>query len=104
MDLIFKAASRPPLVFGIPLLPFLLVGGGGFLVFAWSALLLGKLAALLALLALVMAMLAMRIASNKDPHQITQYLMMIGRLSRGRLASRYWGKRCVCPIDLIKRP
>ena len=104
MDLIFKAASRPPLVFGIPLLPFLLVGGGGFILLVWIALLLGKVAALVALLILVAGMFAMRIASNKDPHQITQFLMMVGRWGRGRAASRYWGKRCVCPVDLIKRP
>lgn len=103
MDPVFKGASRPPLVLGIPLLPFMLVAGGGGVLVIWMALLLGKMVAIAGAVASVVCLAAMRWVSANDPHRLNQVLMMLGRWLTGRRAALYWGHRTVSPVDLSRR-
>lgn len=69
----------------------------------WGALLGGKTVAFIVAAILVSILAIMRLISANDPHRLNQFLMMLGRWSRGRHATLYWGNRSVCPMELNRR-
>jgi type IV secretion system protein VirB3 len=75
-EVIYKGATRPPIFLGVPLLPGMLVGGGGAVAAAWSGFFLssGWAAAFIALLTLA-ALARMRALTKQDDHRCSQWLM-----------------------------
>jgi type IV secretory pathway VirB3-like protein len=83
-DALFKACTRPPMLFGAPMTPVVLVVGLCFLVGFWilfAGLSAGASTAawagVLIMLASVPAVLAMRAACKDDEHRLQQQLMRL---------------------------
>lgn len=94
---IYKGATRPPTFFGVPLVPFLLVAGSGFLAgmyllvyvsVAWT----GAVAAI-ALAALVW----MRTLTRRDDQRLRQALLA-ARLATACPNRRFWRCRSYSPL------
>jgi type IV secretion system protein VirB3 len=95
---IYKGATRPSMVFGVPLLPFLLVAGGGFLLGLYLMVYL-SLAAMAAAAAVVLSlMLWMRSVTKKDDQRLRQALIG-ARLAIGCPNRRFWRCRSYAPMN-----
>ncbi|SPE27246.1 Type IV secretory pathway VirB3 family protein [Burkholderiales bacterium] len=97
---IYKGATRPPTIFGVPLMPLLLVAGGGFLAgmyllvyatIAWAALVAGAVFPLL---------LWMRMVTKRDDQRLGQILLTI-RLALACPNRHFW--QCRSYSSLVYR-
>jgi type IV secretion system protein VirB3 len=97
---IYKGATRPPMIFGVPLTPFLLVAGSGFLVgmylmvyasAAWASLAAGVALPLLAW---------MRTITKKDDQRLRQG-QLAAKLALACPNRRFW--RCRSYSSLVYR-
>jgi len=97
LEPIYKGATRPPSIFGVPLVPFLLVAGAGFLggtyllVFAsaiWTAAV-GGLA--------LCTLLWMRGLTSKDDQRLRQALLSV-KLSIACPNRSFWCCRAYSPL------
>lgn len=96
-DLIFKGATRPAMVMGIPLLPLVVVGLVGVLLTMWGLQIFGWMAAVVVLLSTGLALAVMRIISKSDDQKLNQLLLRLQSWP-ARRNSRYWGAQSSSPI------
>jgi type IV secretion system protein VirB3 len=96
---IYKGATRPPMIFGVPLIPCLLVMGSGFLSgmylmvyasIAWTAAVAGLVLSLT---------LWMRGLTRRDDQRLRQALLA-ARLAIGCPNRNFWRCRSYAPIVL----
>lgn len=90
-EVIYKGATRPPIFLGVPLLPGMVVAGGGAIAGSWSAYALGSVWPLVAIVALTLfALVYMRSLTKSDDHRCSQWLMwaQLQLIHRNR---RVWG-------------
>jgi type IV secretion system protein VirB3 len=101
-DTIFKGATRPAMMLGVPIMPFILVVGLDFLLAMWS-LLLGSLFASFSFLMLgVVVVLVLRYISSQDDQRLNQYLLRF-RDTAFRKNAGHWNAHSMSPIDFRKR-
>jgi type IV secretion system protein VirB3 len=100
-DLIFKGATRPAMVLGIPLLPLIIVGMLGILLTLWSLQLFGPLVAFSMLMLVGLALLAMRVVSKADDQKLHQLMLRLQSLS-ARRNHGYWGAHSSSPNNYRK--
>ncbi|WP_076999138.1 type IV secretion system protein VirB3 [Variovorax sp. KK3] len=101
-DRIFKGATRPAMMLGVPIVPCILVVGTFLLLAMWSLALLGLLTCLAILVIMSFAVLVMRFMSSQDDHRLNQYLMYL-RSRPFRRNRIFWGAHSMGPLDFRKR-
>ncbi len=102
MDPIFKGATRPAMVLGIPLLPLIICCMTGLLLSIWSLLLLGQLICFLTLACNVTLLLYMRIICKHDDQKLHQLMLQLQSKSARRNID-YWGCQSSSPHDYTLR-
>lgn len=101
-DRIFKGATRPAMMLGVPIIPFILVCGVFLIVTLWGTILLGLGVGLSVLLVMVVAIAVLRQITSNDDHRLNQWLMYL----RGwpyRRNNRFWRAHGLSPVDFKKR-
>jgi type IV secretion system protein VirB3 len=101
-DVIFKGATRPATMAGVPVVPFILVVGLHIMVGMWSVILIGFFVATGVALSCVICVLAMRHISSQDDQRLLQYMLLI----RGFPAKRnlpHWGAKSLGATRYAKR-
>ena len=101
-DVIFKGATRPATMAGVPVVPFILVVGAHILAGMWGMILLGFFVAAGIALSCVTCVLVMRYISSQDDQRLLQYMLAI----RGFPAKRnllHWGAKSYAPNKYNRR-
>lgn len=101
-DVIFKGATRPAMMMGVPIVPLILVAGIDMLVAVWSMVLLTPFCGFVVLAAGLMAIFLLRYISSLDDQRLSQYILRWKNIG-GRRTSGYWGAHALSPIDFDKR-
>lgn len=102
-DPIFRGCTRPAMLFGVPMLPFLLVTGLAILLSGWSFYLFSPYLCFFIAAIYLPIFLWMRTITKKDDQRLKQVLMrwrMRGRQIRNR---EHWGAISFSPIKLKQR-
>lgn len=101
-DIIFKGATRPPMMLGVPIVPFIMVVGTDFIMAMW-AMLLGGLFSAFAILTLgIVTILVLRYISSQDDQRLQQYLLRFRDVGFRRNTG-YWSSHSMSPIDFTRR-
>lgn len=95
-EAIYKGATRPPMLFGIPLIPFILVSGFTALVSIWGAVLLSKWIAIVAIPCAFSLLMWMRHMSAKDDQRLRQLMLKLKLHMRAKNL-RIWKCRSYAP-------
>jgi len=74
-EAIYKGATRPPLIFGVPLVPFLLMAGSHFLVGVYLMVYASAAWTVAVAAVAVPLFLWMRLATKKDDQRLRQLLL-----------------------------
>ena len=101
-NLVFKGASRPAMVMGIPMLPFILVALTCALTVMYSVMLSNLLLTLALILASGIVFFWMRSISKLDPWRLNQRLLRF-KLRQKIGASTRWNGVSFAPYSLKKR-
>jgi type IV secretion system protein VirB3 len=100
-DPVFKGCTRPAMLWGVPLVPFLMVGGGMLIPAVWALLASPPLG--VALLFLIVPVYgAMRVITRRDDHRLEQYALHLRMLMR-QGNRRFWGAHAYMPERLKRR-
>ena len=100
-DMIYKGCTRPPLLWGVPLMPLIMILMPGMLVgIVGLAYLLPM--SLLALLVSVSAWIWMRAVTKKDDQRLLQIFLRF-RLRSRQKNTRFWGCAAYAPIVYFHR-
>lgn len=97
-DLVFKGATRPAMIMGIPLLPLIIVGLFGVLTTLWCLQLLGPFTAFAMAMVTLLLLLAMRLVSKADDQKLNQMLLRLQSIA-ARRNHRYWGGQSSSPLS-----
>lgn len=89
---IFKGATRPAMIFGIPLIPFVVIAGLAVLVSMWGGVLLSKWIAVVCISCAVPLLLWMRHLSTRDDQRLRQLILRV-KLSLRSRNQRLWKSR-----------
>lgn len=101
-DVIFKGATRPATMAGVPVVPFILVVGLHIMVGMWSVILIGFFVATGVALSCVICVLAMRHVSSQDDQRLLQYMLLIrGFPSKRNLP--HWGAKSLGATRYARR-
>ncbi len=99
----FKGATRPAMVFGVPILAFVIVAGSHLLLGMWLLILVSPFWLFVVLSACAIELLALRLLSKHDPHRVNQTLLWLSAWARRRNTAT-WGAHAMAPIDFRRRP
>ena len=95
-EAIYKGATRPAMLFGVPLVPLVILVGGGMLVSMWGGVLLTWWVAAGMLAAAFPALLWMRYVTHKDDQRFRQ-IFVATRLRLHDRNRRFWHARSYAP-------
>jgi len=100
-DPVFKGCTRPAMLWGVPLVSALMVGGGMLIPAIW-ALLASPPVGVGILLLMIPVFVAMRVITRNDDQRLAQLalLLCIGLRQRNR---RFWGAHAYVPVRLKRR-
>jgi type IV secretion system protein VirB3 len=101
-DIIFKGATRPAMMMGVPIVPLILVAGIDMLLAVWSIVLLTPFCAFVILAGGLLAIFLLRYISSQDDQRLSQYILRWKNVG-GRRTTRYWGAHSLSPIDFNKK-
>ena len=76
-EAIYKGATRPAMKFGIPLLPLIVLFGGGTLLIMWCGVLINWWIALPVVLFIAPALLWMRFVTSTDDQRLRQMILAL---------------------------
>lgn len=94
---IFKGATRPPMLAGVPMLPLMGLVGLTLLVFFWVGTLVSYLSASLSLIIAVPIYVWMRMVSKQDDQRLSQ-LMLRAKLALMNPNRSFWKARSYVPV------
>jgi type IV secretion system protein VirB3 len=98
----FKGCTRPAMVFGVPLVPLLLVAGVFLMAAMWAFYLLSPYVSLILMLVLAPLITVMRQMTQQDDQRLRQ--VMLRARMRLRHANRaLWGAISYAPLRYKKR-
>jgi type IV secretion system protein VirB3 len=100
-DPVFKGCTRPAMLWGIPLVPFLMVGGGMLIPSIWALLTSPPLGVGLLFL-MIPVFVAMRLITRRDDQRLAQYALRVRLVFRQRNC-RFWGTHAYLAIRLKRR-
>ena len=95
-ETIYKGATRPAMLLGIPLVPLVLLLGTGLLLAMWGGILVSGWIALAALLCTLPALLWMRLVTHHDDQRFRQLFIAL-RLRLHDRNRRFWRARSYSP-------
>lgn len=101
-DLVFKGATRPAMMGGVPIVPFILVVGIHLLLAIWTMVLANLFVSFVILMVCVLNVFVLRYISSQDEQRLNQYLLRFKSVA-GRRNKAYWGAHSVSPVDYTKR-
>lgn len=101
-DMIFKGATRPAMMLGVPIIPFILVVGLVFILAMWSMLLVGAFWSFCILMVGLAVILVLRYISSQDDQRLNQYMLRFRDISF-RKNSAHWNAHSMSPIDFNRR-
>lgn len=96
-EAIYKGATRPAIVLGVPLLPALVVAGAGSVVGAWGAFLVSGWMLAAAALVVLPLLAWMRLVTRRDDQRVRQHLTRL-QLALRNTNRRTWRCRSYAPI------
>jgi type IV secretion system protein VirB3 len=100
-DPVFKGCTRPAMLWGVPLVPFLMVGGGMLILAIWALLASPPLGVGLLFLMIPM-FVAMRFITRRDDQRLAQYALRL-RLVVRQGNRRFWGSHAYVSVRLKRR-
>ena len=100
-DPVFKGCTRPAMLWGVPLVSALMVGGGMLIPAIWALLASPPVGAGILLL-MIPVIVAMRVITRNDDQRLAQLALRlrIGLRQRNR---RFWGAHAYVPVRLKRR-
>jgi type IV secretion system protein VirB3 len=101
-DVIFKGATRPAMMLGVPIIPFILVAGVVLVLAMWSMLLVGIFTSFVFLSIGAVVILILRYVSSQDDQRLNQYLLRFRDIGF-RKNTPHWNAHSMSPIDFTKR-
>lgn len=100
-DPVFKGCTRPAMLWGVPLVPFLVIGGGMLLPAIW-ALLVSPPFGVAILFLMIPVFVAMRVITRHDDQRLAQYALRV-RMALRQGNRRFWGVHAYVPVLLKRR-
>jgi type IV secretion system protein VirB3 len=100
-DPVFKGCTRPAMLWGVPLVPFLMVGGGMLIPAIWALLASPPLGVGILLL-MIPVFAAMRVITRRDDQRLAQYALRLRMVIR-QGNRRFWGVHAYVPVRLKRR-
>ncbi|CAD6562799.1 type IV secretion system protein VirB3 [Paraburkholderia sabiae] len=100
-DPVFKGCTRPAMLWGVPLVPFLMIGGGMLIPAIWALLASPPLGVGLLFL-MIPVFVAMRVVTRRDDQRLAQYALRLRMVLR-QGNRRFWSARAYTPIRLKRR-
>ncbi|WP_428424410.1 type IV secretion system protein VirB3 [Methylibium sp.] len=95
-EAIYKGATRPAMKLGIPLVPLVVLFGGGMLLILWGGTLVSWWIAMAVVAALLPALAWMRFVTTKDDQRFRQMFVALKLRLRDR-NRRFWRARSYAP-------
>lgn len=102
-DRIFKGATRPAMMMGVPIVPFIVVTGISIIAAMWSLVLFGPVVAASIMVVLVFVMLIFRVMTKQDDQRLNQYWMFLTSWPHRRRNKAHWNAHGASPTDYKKR-
>ncbi|WP_343672867.1 VirB3 family type IV secretion system protein [Paraburkholderia heleia] len=100
-DPVFKGATRPAMIWGVPLVAFLVVGGGMLIPAIWALLASPPLGVAILFL-MIPVFVVMRVITRHDDQRLAQYLLRVRMVLR-QGNRRFWGGHAYVPVRLKRR-
>ena len=100
-DPVFKGCTRPAMLWGVPLVPLLIVGGGMLIPSIWALLASPPLGVGMLFL-MIPVFVAMRVITRRDDQRLAQYALR-GRLVFSQRNRRFWGSHAYLSVRLKRR-
>jgi type IV secretion system protein VirB3 len=100
-DPVFKGCTRPAMLWGVPLVSALMVGGGMLIPAIW-ALLASPPVGVGILLLMIPVFVAMRVITRNDDQRLAQLALRL-RMSLRQRNRRFWGAHAYVPVRLKRR-
>jgi type IV secretion system protein VirB3 len=100
-DPVFKGVTRPAMIWGVPLVAFLTVGGGMLIPAIW-ALLASPPFGVAILFLMIPVFVVMRVITRHDDQRLAQYLLRVRMVLR-QGNRRFWGGHAYVPVRLKRR-
>ncbi|NUY02466.1 type IV secretion system protein VirB3 [Paraburkholderia youngii] len=100
-DPVFKGCTRPAMLWGVPLVPFLMVGGGMLIPAIWALLASPPLGVAILLL-IIPVFVVMRVITRHDDQRLAQYMLRLRMVLR-QGNRRFWGVHAYVPVRLKRR-
>ena len=100
-DPVFKGCTRPAMLWGVPLVSALMVGGGMLIPAIW-ALLASPPVGVGILLLMIPVFVAMRAITRNDDQRLAQLTLRL-RIGLGQRNRRFWGAHAYVPVRLKRR-
>lgn len=102
MDPIFKGATRPAMVLGIPLLPLIICSMSGFVLSIWALLLIGGIFCILILATTFSLLVYMRFICKLDDQKLHQIILQL-QSKKTKHNCNYWACKSSSPIHYTAR-
>ncbi|MBU9681901.1 VirB3 family type IV secretion system protein [Burkholderia gladioli] len=100
-DPVFKGCTRPAMLWGVPLVPLLMVGGGILIPAIWALLASPPLGVGLLFL-MIPVFVAMRVVTRRDDQRLAQYALRLRMVLR-QGNRPFWGMHAYTPVRLKRR-
>jgi type IV secretion system protein VirB3 len=100
-DPVFKGATRPAMIWGVPLVAFLMIGGSMLIPAIWALLASPPLGVAILFL-MIPGFVVMRVITRHDDQRLAQYLLRLRMVLR-QGNSRFWGGHAYVPVRLKRR-
>ncbi|CAN7307618.1 VirB3 family type IV secretion system protein [Caballeronia sp. LjRoot34] len=100
-DPVFKGCTRPAMLWGIPLVAFLLVGGGMLLPAIWALLASPPLGVGILFL-MIPVFITMRTVTKRDDQRLAQLALRL-RMRILQRNLRFWGAHAYAPVRFKRR-
>jgi type IV secretion system protein VirB3 len=101
VDPVFKGCTRPAMLWGVPLVPVLVVGGGMLIPAIWALLASPPLGVGIIFL-MIPVFIAMRVITRNDDQRLAQLLLGL-RMGLRQRNRRFWGAHTYVPQRLKRR-
>lgn len=90
------------MVFGVPIVAFVVVAGSHLLLGMWLLALMGAFAFFVVFCAGLLELLALRLISRQDPHRVMQALLWAASIGTRR-NRKTWGAHSMAPMEFKNR-
>jgi len=100
-DPVFKGCTRPAMLWGMPLVAFLMVGGGMLIPAIWALLASPPLGVAILFL-MIPVFVVMRVITRHDDQRLAQYMLRLRMVLR-QGNRRFWGGHAYIPVRLKRR-